>query len=332
MIRFLFIIIFLFPLLVFSKDCIVRRGALEIGSSSTKISIAEIDLCNPQLKRILYEKKIKINYLQDFLKTSKKNLSTKVLDEGFQEIQDLIALGMTFKPKSIVAIASKFIQKLPKHIEYLSKLKKITGLRVFKIGRKMEAILQFISLSENYPLDLKKVLLWNIDSSGISFTRYDGKNYHVYLDSISSEGFKNMVLEGLLGKSHITHKSPNPLGHENAKKAFEMIRVYSKFNTPRIFKSWASNLEIVAIGRVHNSDVLSLLNQDSQLYQSGALNEAIIKRENLSDKQLNSTRSNTQITNLILVHGYMESLGIDKITSMKINPTVGVLLHPHFWN
>lgn len=332
MIRFIFIFIFFFPLLVFSKDCLVKRGALEIGPSSTKISVAEIDICNPQLKKILYEKKIKINFLQNFIKNSQKDLSFQFLEEGFQSIQDLIAYAKAFKPKSIIVIPSKFIQKLPKHLNFLSRLKKKTDLRVFKLKRKMEAILQFISLSEKYPRDLTGVLLWNIDPSGVSFTKYDGKNYHVYLDSISSVGFKNMILEGLLGKSHITHKTPNPLGHKSMKKALEMIQVYSKFNTPKSFKSWAPDSEVIGIGRIHNSDVLNLLTQDSKLYQLGAIEEAILKRKNLNDEQLNATNPSTQVSNLILVHGYMKSLGINKVTNMKINPTVGLLLHPFFWN
>lgn len=331
MIRFCFIFSILIPIITYSNDCIVRRGALEIGSSNTKIVIAEINKCSPQIKKILFERKIKIDYVGDYRRSNKKGLSSKILNEGFMAILDLIALGKVFKPSSLIAISSKFFKKLSNQKDFFSNLKKETGIRVFMISPKMEAILQFISVSTSYSGDLKNILLWDIGSSGMSFTRYDGKNYHVYLENISSEGFKNMVLEGIIGKSHLTTNSPNPLGNSNTTKAMDMIRVYSKFNTPQMFKTWGNTLETIGTGGVHYSGILNLLKKDSKSYRLGEIDKAIDKYKKLNDKEINSLYASTQVTNLILVRGYMKSVGINEVAVKKVNPSLGVLLHPKFW-
>jgi exopolyphosphatase/guanosine-5'-triphosphate,3'-diphosphate pyrophosphatase len=51
----------------------------------------------------------------------------------------------------------------------------------------------------------------------------------------------------------------------------------------------------------------------------------------LTDKEIGGQYADTEISNLILVLGFMQQLGISEVMTQNINLADGVLLNPAFW-
>ncbi len=125
------------------------------------------------------------------------------------------------------------------------------------------------------------------------------------------------------------HKSPNPIGRNGFDKALAISKKWAKEVAPELRKKMTlPTVKVVGIGGVHYSSVGPLANPHSKIYTRTELFSAIQKNLNKTDKQLAGQFRESQITNLILVLGYMKQLNLDSVETSKVDLTEGVLLNP----
>ena len=55
-------------------------------------------------------------------------------------------------------------------------------------------------------------------------------------------------------------------------------------------------------------------------------------RQGLTDTEIGGKYAATEISNLTLVLGFMNELGIEKVMTVKANMAHGILIYPRFWN
>ena len=73
------------------QDCLETRGAFDIGSGTTRIQIAEVDVCQRKVVSIIFRDKIKVGYRRDLAGKTKKEFSNRIILEGENAIKDLLA-------------------------------------------------------------------------------------------------------------------------------------------------------------------------------------------------------------------------------------------------
>ena len=72
--------------------------------------------------------------------------------------------------------------------------------------------------------------------------------------------------------------------------------------------------------------MLGQVNNHSSQYNQDDLHKTLERRIGLTDKEIGGNYSTTEISNLVLVLGFMKGLDINEISVLKINLTDGLLL------
>lgn len=156
-------------------------------------------------------------------------------------------------------------------------------------------------------------------------TENDDGNELIYFGKKASVSFKDDVLVKLQKRS--TNKSPNPMGKDTSLAAFKMAESFAKNDVPINIKNKIQKTKkAYGIGGVH---YYSLRKQvGSAKYDVKKVKESFLKRSKLNDKEIATKYAKTDITNLVLVAGFMSGLGIEEVETLNINLTDFLLVAP----
>ena len=89
-------------------------------------------------------------------------------------------------------------------------------------------------------------------------------------------------------------------------------------------------LKVVGIGGVLNGSIKGQT-RVKESFRLRDVRTAITKRLNLTDEEIGGEYASTDLSNLIMVDGYMEYLGISEVHPLDVDMTDGVLISPSFW-
>jgi exopolyphosphatase / guanosine-5'-triphosphate,3'-diphosphate pyrophosphatase len=81
---------------------------------------------------------------------------------------------------------------------------------------------------------------------------------------------------------------------------------------------------------VHNVSIKKQLKSKSTYTQEELIN-AVKARIGLNDKDIGGHYADTEISNLILLLGFMQKLGIKEVIPVNVNLDDGVLVDPELW-
>ena len=87
---------------------------------------------------------------------------------------------------------------------------------------------------------------------------------------------------------------------------------------------------VIGIGAVHNYSILKTFKKGTKEYNSLELNKVISKMSGLTDAQIGGDYAATDYSNIGLVLGFMQGLGIEKVQVRNVDMTDGVLITPSF--
>ena len=104
-----FVFIFVTP--AFAKVCNENRMGLDIGSGSTKMMVAEVDICSKKIIKILVNESRSVGYNDDYEKSKDQSITKAMEDKGLAALEELIALGKVHKPKKTKGVATSVLLK-----------------------------------------------------------------------------------------------------------------------------------------------------------------------------------------------------------------------------
>jgi exopolyphosphatase/guanosine-5'-triphosphate,3'-diphosphate pyrophosphatase len=143
---------------------------------------------------------------------------------------------------------------------------------------------------------------------------------------------KNLIITTIQGKSYKDVKSPNPMGKAVATKAVNLAQYYAEIHVPNLIKKKAENLTVLGIGGVHYYSVRKQCVAGGKTYTISDVKRALAIGQALSDPEIGGKYAATDVSNLALVSGFMETLKIEKIRILKANMAHGILIYPKYWN
>lgn len=126
--------------------------------------------------------------------------------------------------------------------------------------------------------------------------------------------------------------SPNPLGQLTGKRTLAYVEKYAKEDLPEDFIEEAKKREVIGIGGVHYFSVRDQLNLEADVpYSKYQVQKAFEKHVNFSDRELQGNYRETEVTNLALILGYMNTLGIKTVMPERVNLSTGLLFSEKYW-
>ncbi|OFZ26169.1 MAG: hypothetical protein A2381_08615 [Bdellovibrionales bacterium RIFOXYB1_FULL_37_110] len=329
---FIFSFLILLSCVKQKNECLKTRAALDIGSGSTKVKIAKVDMCKKMIVENLFQEEIPISFKEDLLskKSGKDNMfSDEIQAFGFQEIKKLSEKIKKFSPDEIFGVGTSAFRTANNAIYFFSKIKSEIGIPVEIIDQSKEAELGLYSAATATGKKLEEMIVWDIGGASMQITTIQNGKVETYLGEMGAISFKDQVISRIKKKNLSTIRSPNPLGVKNFIKAVKLAKEEASNKVSSQFKDLIKKpINVYGIGGVHSYSVYSQVEGKDNFYTFEQLQNIFPKRVTLTDEQVGGNYADTEITNLALVLGYMEALEISKVIIYNINLTEGILVYP----
>lgn len=306
---------------------------LDIGSGATKIMVAKVDFCKGKVLEVLLNESKQVSYNEDLEKNADGNLSEAIIESGHKSLSELIAKGKTFKPKKSYGVATSVFRKAKNGTDVIKGFAKKTGIKLAVISQEEEAYLGYLSvmslMDEKDPA-AKNIVVWDIGGGSMQmFSMDENKKPQRYLGDLASVTFKNMVIEVIQSKSPETTTTPNPIG-DKRDQVITLARSYARLHVPADLKFEIKNRTVVGVGGVHAYSIKGQIQGQTQtkepfytLEQLSATSKIQVEK---SDSELKGDYRSTDVTNLLLVQGFMEALGIKEVKVVNASLLQGVVL------
>lgn len=301
-----------------SSNCQKIKAAFDIGSGATKLKVARVNTCNKTIEEVLLDTNIPVSYKEDLQKNSK--FSVEVINNGVTAISTLMKKARELGASEFSGVTTSAARNAVNAEVLIAAINRKTNLSVKIISQQEEARLGFYAALSSIKIAKENLVVWDIGGGSMQISGHDGDKLEIYEGKMASVSFKDVIIREVQHKDVL---SPNPISPKEYNMAnLKAKEAASKARVPKI-----KGKKIVGIGGVHYYSIggqLKLNNKDA--YTLAQLSSLIPKRLNLTDEELKSEYARTEVSNLILVEGFMQAIGIDQVQILKINLCDGLLI------
>lgn len=306
-----------------------RRAAMDIGSGSIKCVVADVDEGSHIIRRIVKRLHIKADFSDNIAPQTGNRIPPAMMAEGISHIRFLQAQARSLGAEAMSAVATEAFRNAENGHAYIKRLSLQTGIPARIIDEQEEAIIGVRSALNELGNPQGPLAVWDIGGGSTQITlRHRARTYY-HTDRTASVSFKNDIIYDI--QSRISH-TPNPISERDYRQALQIARDKAA-ELPEHMRNVIGNGEcmIVGIGPVHSLSVLGQLGGKNP-YNRIDLQKAINQRLGLTDWELGGGFAPTDLSNLILVLGYMQELEISEVNVLKVSLAEGLLLSPAYWN
>lgn len=333
----LLILYLLIPLFIFSTEyndhSIERRMAVDVGSGSTKFAIADIDLNTNQIVQMVFQDSIPVPYQKHL--TEDGFFDEAIRSSGLEAFHQIKQIKDSFQVDKIKVIATEAFRNAKNSPEFIEQVSDTTGLNIEVIPQKDEGILAFYSASASTPdLNPEELVVWDIGTGSLQLMTLDQKGeLTVFMQPTGSIPVRDYIIEVIQNKDLSFEDTPNPVQEEEASLADRFIRSIARKADP-VIKQKIKNADrkVYGIGRLFYSGVGPLMPEENLINRPG-LREFIAESLNKMDEEFeNPDFANVDLSNCILVLGFMKALQIHEVELLDTTTAKGVLTYSSYWN
>ena len=312
-----------------AKNCESIEAGIDIGSGSIKLLVASIDKCQMEIKNILVKDSKALDLNSDFLKNPEGKISPEFINKAEVILLAYKKMAFSMKAKSVKAVATSVFRKAVNGDQIIRSWQKKLKIKTMNvISQEQEAELGARSVLMQLPKerrDLSNLIVWDIGGGSMQILGFDqNQKKHNYLGDLASVSFKNMVMEALQLKNIEIEKTPNPI-LEKRESALMLAKSYAKIHVPQKIKELIKEKIIIGIGGVHNFSIRTMIGTKNDYYSLTEVKAASLIYSSKKDEELSGDYRSTDVTNLLLVGGFMEALGIDKVHVKSASLLEGLL-------
>lgn len=313
---------------------VVRRAAFDIGSAVIKSTVADVDVATGRVIKIIDTLSEKVDFSEDLDRSYDSNLSSKIMNKGIEALLKMKRAANALKAVEYSAAGGSVFRQARNGRAYFVRIGERTGIKSRVISEQQAAMLSYHAVQQHIAATPRELLVWDIGGGSMNMTarRTDG-GLLFYLDSMASVSFKNAVVELIQNKNPETTNTPNPVSAAEVKAARLYIKAHAKVAVPTVFKSKIhnSNVIVAGIGGVHYYSIPEVIGERKPVFTRDEVAKTLKEWTGKPDKNFESEYAATRLTNLILVLGYMDALGITEVHPLKVNQADGLLTAREFW-
>ncbi|MGC1001701.1 phosphatase [Pantoea agglomerans] len=310
--------------------CQQIRAGLDIGSGTTKIAVARVNVCQLRIEKMLYQDQRAVAWNEALAHSTDNQLSPAMTHEGAAALQQLLTQAQRFHPQRISGVATAVFRNASNGQAVIEQLQRQTGAQISIISQQQEAKLGFLSAKAalNDPaIRDEQLLVWDIGGGSMQMTAWRqqaGKPVaDIYQGKLASVTLKNFILTVL--KNSPEAKSPNPIGSWR-QSVLRFVQFYAANEVSPQIKQDLASRQVIGIGGVHGFSIRNQLPGKPHRYSLTALSQLSQQQVWKGDSELPGDYRVTDVSNLLLVEGYMQALKINEVTIVEASLIQGVLL------
>ena len=313
-------------------DCVSRRAAFDIGSGTTKVKVADVDLCDKTLDSVVLAEDTPVFYGVDVAEPHGEGFRADTMDRGFAALAAFKARADQHRPEAYAAVATAAFRRARNAPEFIARIEAELGIPVNLIAQSQEARLGFMGAVRAASVDPKRAVVWDVGGSSMQMTALsDDGRLVIYEGALASGQMREHVAHRVQGKSADT-TSPNPVSDEEASAARAYAEAYATQDVEGRPRDKLADPETVVIG-------IGALKYygNRPAYQPGAtcsphgLQVRIADLLDKSDEQIGGDYAATQVSDRLLLVGFMRALGIEEVRLVDVDLTDGLLFESEFW-
>ena len=319
------------PLLSEEKQETIRRAFFDIGSGSTKMVVADVHTKTGAIK-ILHEESEKVSYKLDLEMGTTNEFSPAIQEKALLVMAKMKWNAIQKGAVQFAGIATSAFRTAKNGKEFADFLSKIFNIPVVVISQKEEAILGFMAAVQEEKETLENIVVWDIGGGSMQIIMAsETGEYEISYSDFASVSFASYLIEKVKGLKVSEVQTPNPISHEEYRRSLHHIRIVAQKTNSKIKEKLSQEKTLVlGIGGVHYYSICGQINVGKEFTQEN-LKDTILKKLGKSDKEIGGKYAATEVSNLILVLGYMQSLGINRVKAKDVNIAHGVLLYQSLW-
>lgn len=328
------------------------RGVVDIGSGTTKLKVARVDTCLQRIIAVLTPEdeafSRKVSYKAALADSASNELSPAMVEEGVRAVIELKTLALGMGATQLTAIATAAFREAANAAASARAIEASSGVPTRIVSQRQEGLLGYVGAmaSDSVSATREQLVVWDIGGASMQMTTFSpAGEATVYEGLMAAEPFKRGIIERVQGRDPRATSTPNPIREKDAIASAALVAgpvseipaaLRQRLADPRTI--------VVGIGGVHRQSVLRHVRAaraqgasepggcGSECYGLEALDRAV--RENLgrTDAQFEPSRyACTEASNLLLVRGFMQALGIREVRTISAGITEGVLVDPAYW-
>lgn len=309
---------------------IVRRAAVDIGSGTTKLTIADINTDSDQIVHIWYQSIEPIELRRDLAASTDGYLSKNIEEELISTFKEMNTKTCQFAPQQWFGIGSSVFRTAKNGKQLLNRLKMDADVTIRLVSHVEEGEIGFNSAVAASKMNPEQVISWDSGTGSFQIsTLIDGK-----IEVYGSEFGGVPALEALFvnrKQPFNQHLSPNPVTMIEASELVKTIN--GKLPAVPQWLKTKGNKKIVGIGGIRSIFSLAEIAIGQSSYTKDQVWEAISKLCGSTDEQLaHFPEPKDTVVELILLYSVMTHCDIDTLSYFPTNGSCeGLLIMPHFW-
>lgn len=321
-----------FPVQAQANRCIENRAGIDMGSGSTKIQVTEVNICQKTLGKVLYEDQRPVGFNADLAKSGNNQLSDAIQQQGLAALTEMVNKANAFKPQRITGVATAVFRTAANGQRVIDRFNQQAHVSLTIISQQQEAELGFLSakaaLHENN-LNDEDLLVWDIGGGSMQMTTYRQqrgvKTVDIYQGKLASVTLKDFITEVLQNKDQQADSTPNPIGSLR-NTVLRYVSFYARTHVGAQMKQDAQHKRVIGIGGVHGYSIRDQVHPVNATYTLADVQRVSKNNVWKGDSELKGEYRATDVSNLLLVEGYMQALKIPQVTVVKASLIQGILL------
>ncbi len=320
------------------QQSIIRRVAFDIGSLTTKMIVADVDVNTNSIIKIITKETRKTEYKHDLEEQGHTNyLSQSMIEKGIKALKELKAECALLhpQPQEYAAVATAALRTAKNSALLIEQADKELNIPITIISQEKEAHLGFYGALIHTGYNKKKSIVWDLGGGSMQITteNLNGKLFFYGAD-MGLTHFTHEVITDIQKKAHA--ESPNPLSPTEAAAAIAYAtKLAKKVPTTIATKCADQSTEVIGIGAIYyathaNKNVLTIFTQNDLL-------QLLAHKLNKTDQMLAPETHpaipvSVSATSLTFIIGFMKQLNIDKMTIVEVNINDGLLIDSTYYH
>lgn len=315
-----------------ASKCIETRAGIDMGSGTTKIQVAQVDICRHQLGKVLYEDQRPLGFNEDLGKSGNNQISSAMQQQGVTALKEMVDKARTFHPQRITGVATAVFRSASNGQQVIDLFNQQAQVQLRIITQEQEAALGFLSakaaLHDN-SVKNEDLLVWDIGGGSMQMTalrEQNGKTVtDIYQGKLASVTLKEFIISVLKNQALDKAASPNPIGSLR-NTVLRYVNFYARTHVSPQIKQDAQTRRVIGIGGVHGFSVKDQLRLKNNTYTLEDVQRVSKNQVWKGDSELAGEYRATDVSNLLLVEGFMQALNISQVTVVKASLIQGILV------
>lgn len=322
------------PLLGFAlEEHHVVRAALDIGSGATKLRVAEVDTEKNKIVKVLLTENFAVSYQDAITNSPDNSFDENIMQEGLAVLKKSQELAENLGAEKVIAVATASFRSATNSQEFIDRIFQETGIQVHIIDQELEGILNFEATSAQVSFPVEHLVVWDIGGGSYQFTTLNhDRDLIVYRGTDASVPFRNHVIKVVKLHDPAHTSTPNPLTAAEIRRSTQQARYFAQCVDREFYEKMADpDTEVVGVGNIFFYGIYPLVGKKTP-FTRWDLFYSIQELENKRDEDIGGgPYANVNITNPLLVLGFMQAIGIYQVHIVDINNADGALVYPAFW-